>query len=616
MARGKGTNASKIFVWIILILIMVGLVGFGATGLSGTVRSIGKVGDVDIDVNRYARELEQELRAFQAQTGQPMTLAQAQAFGIDQGVLQRLVRTAAVENEAKRIGLSVGDEEVRRQVVATQAFAGANGSFDRDSYEFALDRAGLTPAVFEASVRADTARSLLQIAVSNGVNAPGAYADTLVEFTGERRSFAWIELTADLLETPVGVPSDADIQAHYDDNIAAFTLPETRELTYVWLSPDAIIDQIELDEADLQTVYDERWDEFNIPERRLLERLIFDSDESALAALQAIIDGTSTFEQQVTARGLNLADIDLGDVAEADLDDGGPEVFALTEPGIVGPIETDLGPALIRVNAILAAQETSFDAARDQLRDELAADRARRNVADQIDDVDDLLAGGATLAELAQETDMVLGKIGWVQGNDEGIAAYEEFANAAAQATTEDFPEVLTLDDGGIFALQLDAIVPPRPEPLDEARARVIASWQVQETTRRLMEQAQVLTAELNAGARLGSLGYPSTVETNITRSDFIQRAVPTLITEVFALEPGGSVIVDNEGGVIIAQLAAVLPADTEDPETKRLADAINEGIAQGIAQDTLAAFSQAMERQAGISINQSALNAVHAQFP
>jgi len=85
----KKNSISKTLVWIMLGLLFVGLAGFGATNLSGTIRTIGQVGDKYLDVNQYARNLQQELRAYQAETGTPISFAQAQAAGIDQAVLQR-----------------------------------------------------------------------------------------------------------------------------------------------------------------------------------------------------------------------------------------------------------------------------------------------------------------------------------------------------------------------------------------------------------------------------------------------------------------------------------------------------------------------------------------------
>ena len=616
MAKSAKKKASNIVVWVILALLIVGLAGFGATNFGGNVRSIGAVGDTEITVNRYARELEQELRSLQAQTGQSINLSQAQSFGVDRAVLQRLVGAAALENETKRLGISVGDAEVQRQVLATPAFQGLDGKFDREAYEFTLDRSGLTPAGFEEDVRMDVARNILQAAISGGVAAPQVFADTLIGYVGERRSFSWAKLDRSALTTALPEPTEQDLQAHYAANIDAFALPETRDITYIWLSPDQIVDQVEVEDDALRSLYEERSEEFNLPERRLVERLVFGTENEANAALTAINDGSKSFEELVNERGLTLPDVDLGDASRDDLGAAAEAVFALDGPGIAGPVTTDLGPALFRVNAILPAQVTAFEDARDELKDEFTMDRARRIIGDRIDAIDDLLAGGATLEEIAAETDMDLGQVEWTADQSDGLTAYEEFKSAAEAATTEDFPEIVQLEDGGIFALRLNKVIPSRPEPYETATDRVRVAWETAQVLEALQDQAAEIKAQLDNGARISSLGLPVTVETRITRDAFIEEATPEFVTEMFTIEADGSVVVAAPDGVLIGQLSEILPADMDDPDALALQQALNDGVRQGIATDLLDGFTRAMEVQAGISLNQTAINAVHAQFP
>ncbi len=110
----KGT-ASRAFVWVILALLIVGLAGFGATNFGGSVRSVTTVGDIEISVDDYGRELQQDLRELAAQS---VTRNQAlpwrkRALGLDRAALSQLVWQAALDHETARIGLSVGDETVR-----------------------------------------------------------------------------------------------------------------------------------------------------------------------------------------------------------------------------------------------------------------------------------------------------------------------------------------------------------------------------------------------------------------------------------------------------------------------------------------------------------------------
>ena len=104
MAAGKN-SISKTFVWILMGLLFVGLAGFGATSLTGTIRTVAQVGDESISVDAYVRELQREIRAVEAQTGQAMQMSQARELGLEQLALSRLTALAALDNEVGQLGL-------------------------------------------------------------------------------------------------------------------------------------------------------------------------------------------------------------------------------------------------------------------------------------------------------------------------------------------------------------------------------------------------------------------------------------------------------------------------------------------------------------------------------
>lgn len=606
-------KTGNIVVWILLLLLIVGLGGFGARNFGGKVAAIGKVGDEEITVDDYARELQRALREQSAAQGRSITLAEAQAQGIVGQVRASVIAAAAMDNETNRLGLSVGDAAVREQVLAIPAFQGADGTFDREAYRFALEQNGLTEAEFEAQIRDETARSLLQGAVVAGLRAPKGYADTLYHFIAERRSFTFAQLGEAALEAPVPAPAADEARAYYEAHEAAFTAPETKRITYAWLTPDMVLGTVEVDEQMLRDLYEERLSDYVIPERRLVERLVFGSMEEAEAAATRLEAGETTFEALVEERGLSLEDIDLGDVSEAELGEAGARVFALEEPGVTGPHMSDLGPALFRMNAVLAARETPFEAARDELRAELAQDRARRIIADSVNDIDDRLAAGATVEELTQETDMELGEIAYSSGLQEGIAAYDAFREAAEAVKEGDFPEVIELEDGGIFALRLDEVIAPRLRPFDEVEDEVTAGWQAEETGRQLAKKAEAMKALLDAGDAFDTLGLSVEHGTELTRGAITPVA---MAKRLFTLEEGQSAVVEDANDVYLVQLDAILPPDDEDPATSFLRNTLESQAAQSLSQDIYGYFAEGLLAEAGLTLDQAAINAVHAQFP
>ena len=610
----KGSTISKTAIWVLLGLLILGLAGFGATNLSGTIRTIGTAGDKPISVDTYARQLQQEIRAVEQQQGAALPFAQAQQFGLDRAVLQRLVATRSLDHESAQLGLSIGDNELRNRVLEISAFQGINGEFDREGYRFALEQAGLSEAQFETQLREEVARTIVQGAVLGGIAMPNTYVDTLMTYVGEQRSFTWSVVTAADLAEPVPTPDDATLRAYYDENIDRFTLPETKEITYAVLSPDALLDEVEVDEAALRAAYDERAAEFNQPERRLVERLAYLDSESAEAAAASLAEDES-FDSLVESRGLTLEDVDIGDVTLAELGEAGAGVFAADVGAVVGPFPSTLGPALFRVNAVLAEQITPFEDAVDILRPQLANDRAQRLVEAQAENLDDLLAGGATLEELAAETDMVVGNIEWSAQSAEGIAAYEAFRAAAFAVGTSDFPQIDRLDDGGLFALRLDAVLPPRPAPFDAIRDEVAADWQETQTTRLLLAQIEAQVPELEQGRTFAELGLDAIAEENLLRTDFVPRTPPGFLNEVFEMAVGDVRAIESEVAAILVRLDAIAPP-AEDGDAARLRVQLSQQAAQQLARDIFEAYNADVISRANPQINQQAVQAVHVNFP
>lgn len=612
----KNLSFSKIFLWILMGLLFVGLAGFGATNLSGTLRSIGSVGEKEIRVERYVSALRQEMRAFEAQTGAPLTFQRAQEFGLPDRVLAQLVTSRALDDEAARMGLSVGDAELVAQLQQIQAFQGPDGSFNREAYRFALENAGLTEAMFEADLRDETARSLLQGAVLAGNSMPDTYINTLLDYALETRDLSWAALDDSDVTTGIPVPAESDRQAYYEANIADYTRPETKDITYVWLTPDMILGTVEVEEDLLRQSYEERSDQFNLPERRLVERLIFPDAEAAQAALDRITAQTASFEEEVSARGLDLSDVDLGDVTRDDLGAATDVVFAADTGAVVGPAETSLGPALFRVNAVLPAQTTSFEDARDLLRDDLALDRARRVIEGLAEDSEDQLAGGATLEELAQQSEFDLGQINWAAGDDGEIASYPAFREAALALQDGDFPTILELGDGGLFALRLNGITPPTPSPLEDVRDAVEEAWTTQQVTDQLAQTAQAMIDRLNAGEGFDTVGL-SAVQTSpgLTRSDRVTGLPPSVLEGAFGLEQGQALLERGTGQVIILRVDAITAADRTTEDAQSLAQVFEGQATNDLAQDIFSALALDIQRRAGVQINQQARTAVHTNM-
>ena len=612
-ASGKTT---KTLVWILMAMLILGLGGFGITNLGGSVRTIGAVGDKDITTQSYSRALRQMLQGQSSASGSPLSFAEAQAQQLDRLVLSQLVATRSLDAETAALGLSVGDARLARQIVETDAFKGLDGKFSRDDYRFRLQQIGLTERQYEEIVREEMARGVVQTALFNNIQPTASYADTILNFIGEERDFTWAILDETLLDAPLPEATEAELVAFHSENSANYKTPFLRKITFAMLTPEQMIDAVDVDETTLQQLFNERAAELNRPERRLVERLVFPAEADATAAAKALTAGTKSFEAVVAERGLTLSDIDIGDVRKDELASAGDAVFAARAGDIVGPFTTDLGPALFRINGILAAVETEYDDVIDELRDEYAQSRARRLIDAEREAYEDLLAAGATLEELAAETKMELGKIDWHDRAEATPAGYAAFREAANRITLEDFPEIIELDDGGLIAMRLDAEEPATEQPLSAVRANVIEDERRQRLLNALENKARALAATLGEGRAFASLGLAPRVETGLTRAEFIADAPASLMVDVFALTTQGeTAVVRGSDTVALLQLDMIIAPDLTDPELASTRSLLESQYENDLAQDIYNLFVSDIQSRMPITLDETAINAVNTQF-
>ena len=604
---------SNTFVWILMGLLIVGLAGFGAVNFSSSMSAIALVGEEEVSVDEYLRELQREQRAMQAQSGQTLTFSQMAAFGMDQAVLGRLISIASIDNEVKSLGISVGDDNLRQELAEIPAFQDASGKFDRQTYSFALQNANLNESDFEADLRRESARTLVQGAIVVGAKMPDAMTKTMTDYIGARRSFSYVALSPDQIALIQVVPEDAVLKTFYEANLDDFTLPETKQITYARLSPEMILDTVQVDEEALRALYAERSERYQVAERRLVERLVFADEASASEAKAQLDVAGTTFEALVEARGLALQDIDLGDVTQSALGDAGETIFAAEVGAVVGPLPSDLGPALFRINGRLEARLTTFDQAMPELRDELASDRARRLIEQQAEEINDQLAGGATLEDLANESDMEVASLGWSGETGEGITAYEGFRTAASVVTLEDFPTAEFLGDGSLFAIRLDEILPERPEAFEDAKQKVLTAWEADRIATALQAEAETLLA---TSSETGDFPEGAQVqqEIGLTRTAYLDNTPADMMNQIFTMEPGDLKVIKGEAGTVVVRLDEVLAAE-ENEEMQLLAEALSTQLDQAVSEALFSAFISDAQLRAAPRVDQHALNAVMTNY-
>ena len=605
-------------IWVLMGLLILGLIGFGGSQLGSTgARALGSVGDADIEINTYANQLRALDQQMSQAFGRQVTAAEADSIGIPAQALQQTIGLTALDGEAARLGISVGNASVQSEILTNRQFQGLDGSFDREAYNYALERSNLSVKDYERNVRQDGARALLQTMVVGSSGRDDTAAKALFGYARETRDFEWVKIDANNLGDVTLDPSQEDLRVYYAENPETYTAPETKKINFAWVTPEMISGDVDVPEADLEKEFEQQSDRFNKPARRAVDRLVLGSMDEANAARAKLDSAIESFDDIVAARGLEVADIDLGELTQGDLGEAAGElVFSSEDLGVVGPVETDLGPALFRINAIFAPVTTTFAQAREELRSDLAFEEARRVIQEEYENIDDQIAAGSEIPELVEDTILQSGSVDFTDDADEGIAAYDAFRQAAAATQSSDFLEIIELSDDGIFVLNAKEIIPPTLLSFEDVANRVAADWRGAEMLKLINDKATAFGTELALGTSFETLGLASEAQFGATRDGFVEGLPVDAMIDIFAAKTSGAdrlVQVTQDNEVFLVRLNAITSIDVSDPE---LAAQIENTAAQlnvQISQEILESFTRDLGKAA--VVNQTLVGQVNAQF-
>jgi len=263
-----------------------------------------------------------------------------------------LIRDTLLELHAAEAGYRIDDGMVTEIIQRAPQFQ-EGGVFKKDLYYSWLDQTAQVARVFEAQQR----QSIRISQVQRGIGAtafvtPSEYRRYL-NLLGEQRqvSIATFDVAA-LAETVV--VKEEDVAAYYDARPNAFLSPESVDFEYIDLRRDWLMQEIEISEEELLQGYEEAKDRYQQDEQRQARHILitFDGDEA---------DG-GTSEQGG----------DLGTILQTQMPGAlGDAIFSMRKDEIQGPVRSDFGFHVVRLDDIVVGGALPFDQVRGELEGEL-----------------------------------------------------------------------------------------------------------------------------------------------------------------------------------------------------------------------------------------------------
>ncbi|WP_079603365.1 peptidylprolyl isomerase [Bradyrhizobium erythrophlei] len=624
MLRGMRKASSNWLGKTIMAVVMgVLIISFGVWGIADIFRGFGqstlaKVGHTEISTEQFRQLYTDRLQQIGRQFGRPLTMDQARAFGIDRQVLQQTIAEAALDEEARRLGLGQSDAETMRLIFSDPNFKGTNGAFDPARFEATIRQAGFTEQRYIADQRRVSLRRQIAGTISAGLEPPKVMIEALSRYQNEQRSIDYVKLDAAQAGT-IDPPSPETLAGYFDDHKIQFRAPEYRKIAFVAITPEDIGKWSEVSDEDAKKLFEQRRDKLGTPEKREVSQIVFPNAEEALAARNRITSGTS-FDDIAKERGLNASDVDLGVITKSEIIDPAIAEAAFTLPSgdVSQPVQGRFGSVLVKIGKIEPGVEPAYESFAANLKKEIAIERARKSVADLRDKMEDERGGGASVIEAAQKLGLTAVTVDAVDRsgrlpNGQLATNIPRGLDVVSQAFNSDVGvdnDAISFN-GGYVWYDVLGITPSRERSLDEVKDQVEAKWRDDQITSRLRTKATEMVQKLDQGGNLADEAKAAGLKVETAagfRRDASLPGVPaSAIAAAFRTVKDGSGQTPGAGAgewiVFRVTDVTVPPVDLASDDIKKL----KESLRSSMTDEQIGQYVTKLETEIGTSINQAA---------
>ena len=370
----------KIFSQAILVLIVLTFALFGVDSYfrgQDSVQVVAEVGNSAISQQELSMMVRQEQDRLRPQTqANPQAAEYLQTPEFKNSVLNNIIQRRLLLNQAKSMGMMVSPEELREVISGVPAFFDDSGEFSVEKYERLLKAQNLSPAEFEIQITQDLLVGRLQNVVTQTAIVSDSVVSRLVKQRGQQREVSQLIFSPAEYREAITV-TDEEVRAYFDDNRSLFVLPERAKVEYLVLNEESAAASVSVSEEELEQTYQDRLSEFQTVEERkashILISVIEDAPDSEKAAAKAqaeellavIKDDPSQFGSLALEfsndPGSAENDGDLGFLSRGLMVEPFDKALFESDKGaIVGPIQTQYGFHIIRVDDVKNVETTPF----------------------------------------------------------------------------------------------------------------------------------------------------------------------------------------------------------------------------------------------------------------
>ena len=620
----------KIIGWVGIVfigLIAVTFVFFGGANfiIGGNVFA-AKVNGSEIPIMQFEQAYRDQIQANPSWIDLPDEIR----IQLRQGILDSLIRERLLELHVVDAGYQISDEQLARSIQSIPDFQ-VDGVFDEETANSILLQHGLTIGQFRAAQRRGMRTNQLQRAIGGTALVTPSDYRRFLNLVAEQRlvSTATFDIEGVMAEVEV---TDEAIAAFYETNDTMVLTEESADVVFIEVRRDAVAQDIEITEDALQQYYEDNQDRYLQDEQRQARHILIlagddeDAAEARANELLARIQAGESFEELAAEHsddgGTAANGGDLGVLTRSQLPgELGGAIFALNEGDIDGPVRSDFGFHIVRLDQVLEQGPLPLDQVRGELLTELRDREAEDGFRELERQLSDVLFDAPDMQTIATATGLeIQTATGFTRSGGEPIGANQAAIDAIFDARVlfdGEISEVIELDASRSAVFKVTQHQEASRRPLEDVREEITTAIRTQEAQTIVFNRAEQLLVALDNGEDFGTAGEAAGA--TVSAPTLMGRQDPTtdqvVLGQVFTASkptqdsPTTGSVRNGTGGITVFSIDAVLPGR---PESIPLADrdAGKLELAGQAGTSDYLAYMQALYENADIVISEDALAA------
>lgn len=618
MRSGAHSIVLKFLLFGLLLLAFVGLALMDYRGmLSGNYQSsnVATIDGEKISSVEFEQLMQQALRR------QKMSTEEAYKSGYPAQYLQNEINSRVLTKNVRDLGLIVSNEEAAKQLQVMLAPFTAQGLDKKTALQTMLYNMGISEGQLVESMKAQIGVETLMKSISTGIKAPPQMAQDALKYRAESRRAEYFTVTADEAGK-AEQPDDKALEEYYKKISSRFMIPESRTLAVLVVDAKSLGLSKDPTEEERKAWYEEHKDSYKVGERRVIAQLVVPKKEDA-DKLLADAKTAKNLEALSKGAGKGISTyVRSGEYTEAETPMGLADAFKAEKGAVVGPVETPLGFLIAQVEDIKPASVRAYDEVKSDVADAMsAANDSGEALMKRADEIEDLIAGGKSLDEIAQQMKLKLTTLEKVTQNDLAVTKLP----AADQIFAEGFKlskgtisQRLDAPSGEFVIVEVRDVFPAQEQPIAKVHADVLKAWNAEKKSALLDQATSKILDRLKMGEDFDTVA--KSLGKKVSRTEMVRRdehakaaaMMKGMFPALFALDKIGQVtaIGTAADGATILRLADRRIDDAKEPKKEDL-EQLRNMLDHAVQKDLLEQYRMSLLAKYKVKIDNKVLDRI-----